>query len=169
MHGSLEISQHTEAFMPSICGNLFRILPLAGFLLASLAAPAAQSGNAGSIRGTVADSSGAVIPGASVTISNSISGLKRTVKTDATGQFEIDNVPLNPYSVAVSASGFAPLSQNFTLRSAVGTTLNLVMQVEAAASTVTVEANASDAVETDPTFHTDVDRDLFAKVPLEST
>jgi len=46
--------------------------------------------------------------------------------------------------------------------------LKLVMQIQTAASTVTVEANAGDLVETDPTFHTDVDRDLFNKVPLES-
>ena len=155
--------------MPSLYGKLFRILPIAGFLIAALSSPAAQGGNAGAVHGTVTDSSGAVIPGALVTVSNSVSGLNRTVKTDATGQFEIDNIPFNPYDVSVSAPGFAALSQKFTLRSAVGTTLNLVMQVEAAASTVTVEANAADAVETDPTFHTDVDRDLFAKVPLEST
>jgi hypothetical protein len=155
--------------MPSFCGKLLRIVPFAGLLLTALVAPAAQSGNAGSIRGTVADSSGAVIPGASVTISNSVSGLKRTVKTDATGQFEIDNVPFNPYAVTVSAPGFSALTQNLTLRSAIGTTLSLVMQIEAAASTVTVQANTSDAIETDPTFHTDVDRDLFAKLPLEST
>ena len=154
--------------MPSLYGKLFRILSLASILLVAFTAPAEQNGNSGSIRGTVADSSGAVIPGASVTISNSVSGLKRAVKTDATGQFEIDNVPFNPYDLTVSAAGFAPLNENLTLRSTVGTTLNLVMQIQAAASTVTVEAGAGDAVETDPTFHTDVDRDMFAKIPLES-
>ena len=155
--------------MPTSCGRLFRILSFVGFLFAALATSSAQSGNAGTVHGTVTDPSGAVIPAATVTISNSVSGLKRTVKTDATGQFEVDNVPFNAYTVSVSAPGFASLNQNFTLRSAVGTSLNLVLQIESAASTVTVEANASDAVETDPTFHTDVDRDLFAKVPLEST
>ena len=155
--------------MPSFCGKLFRILPLAGFLVAALAVPAAQSGNAGPVHGTVTDPSGAVIPGAVVHLTNSVSGLDRSAKTDATGQFEIDNVPFNNYNISVSAQGFAAMNQAFVLRSAVGTTLNLVMKVETIASTVTVEANPSDLVETDPTFHTDVDRDLFAKVPLEST
>ena len=155
--------------MPSFCGKLFRILPFAGFLFAALVAPAAQSGNAGPVHGTVTDPSGAVIPGATVHLTNSVSGLDRTAQTDPTGQFEIDNVPFNNYNLSVSAPGFAPQSQGFVLRSAVGITLKLVMQVEAAASTITVEANPSDLVETDPTFHTDVDRDLFAKVPLEST
>jgi hypothetical protein len=154
--------------MPSFSGRFFRILPLAGFLWATLAFPAAQNGNSASVRGSVTDTSTAVISGATVTISNPVSGLNRTVQTDATGQFQIDNLPFNAYNVTVTAPGFGALKQNITVRSAVGMTVDLVLHVEAAASTVTVEANSSDAVETDPTFHTDVDRDMFAKVPLES-
>ncbi len=59
------------------------------------------------------------------------------------------------------------MSQSFVLRSSVGQTLKLVLQIAAAHSTVTVEASG-DLVETDPTFHTDVDRDMFIKVPMES-
>ncbi len=153
--------------MPLSFGKLFRILPLAAFFIAAVAVHAAQGGNAGSVRGTVTDPSGAVIPEATVHLKNAVSGLDRSVKTDAAGQFEIDNVPFNNYSVSASAPGFASQSQSFTLRSAVGMNLKLVLQIEAAASTVTVEASG-DLVETDPTFHTDVDRDLFIKVPLES-
>jgi len=154
--------------MPSFSGRLIRILPFAGFLLVAVGAPAAQNGNSATVRGTVTDPSSAVIPGATVTISNAVSGLKRTVQSDPAGQFEVANLPFNPYNVTVSAPGFGTLKQNITVNSAVGLSLNLVLHVEAAASTITVEANSSDAVETDPTFHTDVDRDMFAKVPLES-
>ncbi len=153
--------------MPSFCGKLIRIFSLVAVFLAAIVAQAAQGGNAGSVRGTVTDPSGAVIPGAALHLSNAISGLDRKVTTDGTGQFEIDNVPFNNYELSVSASGFASLSQNLALRSAVGTTLKLVLKIAAADSTVTVEASG-DLVETDPTFHTDVDRDLFIKVPLES-
>jgi hypothetical protein len=154
--------------MSRCTGALLRILPLSVLLLAAVSVHAAQGGNAASVRGTVTDPSGAVIPGATVHVTNAVSGFDRSTTSDATGQFEIDNIPFNNYEVAVSASGFAPLNQNFVLRSAVGTTLKLVMQIQAAASTVTVEGSAGDLVETDPTFHTDVDRDLFQKVPLES-
>ena len=144
-----------------------RILSLVAFLLMAVVAYGAQGGNAGSIRGTVTDPSGAVIPGATVHLKNAVSGLDRTIASDATGQFEIDNVPFNNYELTVSAPGFTAMSQSFVLRSSVGQTLKLVMQVAAANSTVTVEASG-DLVETDPTFHTDVDRDMFIKVPMES-
>ncbi len=153
--------------MPSIYGKLFKTLPLAALFVAAIVGHAAQSGNAGAVRGTVTDQSGAVIPDATVRLKNTVSGLDRSVKTDGAGQFEIDNVPFNNYNVSASASGFASQSQSFTLRSAVGMNLKLILQIEAAASTVTVQASG-DLVETDPTFHTDVDRDLFIKVPLDS-
>ncbi len=54
------------------------------------------------------------------------------------------------------------------MRSSVTVSLTPVLKVSAATSTVTVEASSGDLVENDPTFHTDVDRDLFIKVPLES-
>ena len=74
-----------------------RILSLVAFLLMAVVAYGAQGGNAGSIRGTVTDPSGAVIPGATVHLKNAVSGLDRTIASDATGQFEIDNVPFNNY------------------------------------------------------------------------
>jgi hypothetical protein len=152
--------------MPVFRSTFFRILPIFILVIASLHA-LAQSGNAGSIRGTVSDPSGAVVPGGTVTLENSRSGLSRTIGVDATGQFDFSNVPFNTYHMTVSASGFAPLSKDFELRSVVGMNLKLTLQVAAASQTVTVEAGG-DLVETDPTFHSDVDRDLFIKVPLES-
>ena len=73
--------------MPFCSGRLLRILPLAGFMIAAIAAPAAQGGNAAPVRGTVTDPSGAVIPGATVHLTNTVSGFNRTATTDPTGQF----------------------------------------------------------------------------------
>jgi len=152
--------------MPYIHGARFRISVLLALALGSpLARP--QAGNAGAVRGTVTDPSGAVIPGATVHLTNEVSGLDRTGTTNATGQFEFTNVPFNPYQVTVTANGFSQLKQNLEIRSVVGTNLKLILPIGGASSTVTVEATG-DLIETDPTFHTDVDRDLFIKVPLES-
>ncbi len=147
-------------------GPILRILLLTALFFAALSA-SAQSGNAGSVHGTVTDPSGAVIPNATVHLTNDVSGLDRTTSTDASGQFSFSNVPFNPYRIRISATGFAPLSQSVAIQSAVGTSLKLVLQIEGASQTVTVESTG-DLVETDPTFHTDVDRDMFTKVPLES-
>jgi hypothetical protein len=152
--------------MPFNRGTILRILPALVLLGAALSAPA-QSGNAGAVRGTVTDPSGAVIPNATVHLTNETSGLDRTVSTDALGQFVFSNVPFNPYLITVSANGFAALSQNVLIRSVVGINLKVILQIAGASQTVTVEAQG-DLVETDPTFHTDVDRDLFIKVPMES-
>jgi hypothetical protein len=145
---------------------IFLALPFFILLLAA-SDPAGQNGNAGAVSGTVTDPSGAVIPGATVHLTSPISGLDRSAITDNLGQFEFSNIPVHPFRVAVSANGFADLHQSVELRSANGINLKLVLQIATAASTVTVEAGG-DLVETDSTFHTDVDRELFTKIPLES-
>jgi len=147
-------------------GALKRILPILILSLATLSSQA-QSGNAGAIRGTVTDPSGAFIPNATVHLTNDVSGLDQTATTDSTGQFVFSNVPFNPYKVAVTATGFTRLSQSVEIRSSVGVSVKLVMQISGGSQTVTVESSG-DLIEDDPTFHVDVDRDLFNKVPLES-
>ncbi|MGA3335249.1 MAG: carboxypeptidase regulatory-like domain-containing protein [Terracidiphilus sp.] len=147
-------------------GAMLRILPVLAMVLAAFSA-SAQSGSAGVVRGTVADPSGAVIPGATVDLTHATSGYNRTAATDATGQFSFTNVPFDPYRIQVTAKGFAPLSEVISIDSAVGTDLKLVLQVAGASQTVTVESSGQ-MVEDTSTYHTDVDRDLFTKVPLES-
>jgi hypothetical protein len=136
------------------------------FLNASLAL--AQIGNSGSIEGTVKDPSGAAIPGATVQITNVVSGLSRTTTTASDGSFRFTNVPFNPYHLSVSVSGFDSLSQDVDVRSGVPMRADVALKIGTAATTVNVTENAGDLLENDSTFHTDVDRGLFEKVPLES-
>lgn len=137
------------------------------FLVFALAGAPAQTGNAGVIRGSVADASGAAIPNATVHLANATSGFHRDLATDALGQFELPNIPFNSYRIAIAAPGFAAFNQNLDLRSPVGISLKVTLKIAGDATTVTVESGG-DLVEADPTFHTDVDRELFLKVPLES-
>ncbi|MGC2698529.1 MAG: TonB-dependent receptor [Candidatus Angelobacter sp.] len=129
---------------------------------------AQTSGSAGTIQGTVTDQSSAVIPGAKVEIHNPVSGYGRVVTTDGTGRFSFPNIPFNPYHLSVAGKGFAPYSQDVDVRSIVPMNLNIGLKVTGSIETVTVEAGGSDLIEADTTFHTDVDRGLFDKVPLES-
>ena len=131
------------------------------------AAKAQSAGNSTSVTGVVLDPSGAVVPNVSVEIHNPVSGFARTVVTDAAGRFSIPNVPFNPYHLSVSGQGFAAYSRDIDVRSVVPVELSISLTVSAS-ETVTVESSGGDLVENDSIFHTDVDRGLFDKVPLES-
>ncbi|MGC2619577.1 MAG: TonB-dependent receptor, partial [Acidobacteriaceae bacterium] len=144
----------------------FTLLATALFFMPASPAFAQSIGNAGTISGTVADPSGAVISGATVEIQNPVSQYARTATTDATGHFQFANVPFNPYHMTVEMKGFNSSAQDVDVRSTVPIALTVKLQVGIAATTVQV--TGEDLVENSPTFHTDVDRDLFQKVPLES-
>ncbi|HEY3972547.1 MAG TPA: TonB-dependent receptor [Candidatus Sulfotelmatobacter sp.] len=123
--------------------------------------------HAQSIGGTVVDPTGAVVPGATIEIHNPVSHFDQSTTTDKSGNFNFPNVPMNPYHMTVSATGFAQYAQDVEIRSAVPVSVKVALQVSSSTTTVTVEAG-EDLVENDPTGHTDVDRGLFDKMPLES-
>jgi len=148
----------------ALFGILLFVLCLLTF---NTTARAQNAGNSTSVGGTVTDPTGAVIPGATVVIHNPVSGFERTATTGATGEFSIANVPFNPYHLTATANGFATTVQDIDVRSSVPINLKISLALGTASSVVTVEA-AGDLIETDSTFHTDVDRSLFDKLPLES-
>jgi hypothetical protein len=128
----------------------------------------AQLGNSGSIEGVVKDQSGVGVGNATVEISYPVSGYSRTVTAGPDGSFRFTNVPFNPYHLVVSASGFTSFTQDVDVRSSVPVTLQISLKIGTAATSITVEAKGEDLIENDSTFHTDVDRGLFEKMPLES-
>jgi hypothetical protein len=142
---------------------------LAGALwLAATFARAQSAGNSGSIHGTVTDPTGAVVPHATVQIRNPVSGFQRSTTTNDSGTFDFSNIPFNPYHLSVTAVGFASYAQDVEARSVVPMNLPITLQVQGSTTQVTVEG-AGDLIENDPTFHTDVDKSLFDKLPLESS
>ena len=140
---------------------------LSVFLFSAISSTIYAQSNAGIITGVVTDPSGAVIPGAAVEIQNPVSQYARTAITDSAGRYQFPNLPFNPYHFTVTMNGFASFVQDVDVASTVPVTLNVALKVGTASNTVTVEA-AGDLIENDPTFHTDIDRDLLQKVPLES-
>ena len=121
------------------------------------------------VRGSVLDPSGAAVAGAAVTIENPVSHYSRSTVTDSQGKFEFDNLPYNNYhlSAAATASGFQVAAEDINVRSAVPMELKISLALGKETQTVTVEAGA-DLVENTPISHTDVDRGLFDRLPLES-
>ena len=136
-------------------------------LLSVGVAHAQSSGSSGSISGTILDPSGAVVANAKVEIHQAVSGYDRTTTADSKGNFNFTNVPFNPYHMTVTAEGFGQYAQDVEVRSVVPVTVKVSLTVAGGTATVTVES-AGDLVENDPTFHSDVDRELFDKMPLES-
>ncbi len=135
---------------------------LAAAALLSTGALVAQS-SSGTLSGLVKDSDGAVVAAANVTIANPVSGYTKTVITDASGRFLFPNLAFDSYKLAVSAPGLQSTSR-VQISSTVPVVKNITVTPATSAS-VDVEATA-DLTETDPNFHTDVDRTMIARLPV---
>jgi len=125
-----------------------------------------SSGTAATVTGYVTDPSGAAVTGASVTLSNAASGYTRNVVTGADGGFSLTNIPFDQYRLNASAPGFNNSSQSLVLRSAVPAHVTVPLAITSN-TTVTVEAGG-DLLETDSSFHTDLDRATIDQLPVES-
>jgi carboxypeptidase family protein/TonB-dependent receptor-like protein len=154
--------------MPFFPGKSLQVYALALVLAVSFSTARAQSTGNSNVTGTVEDPSGAVIPNATVEIHNPVSEYARSTTTDSSGRFNIPNVPFNPYHLSVTAKGFAPYARDIEIRSVVPLNLKVNLEVQSTATSVTVEGEAQDLLENTPIFHSDVDRNLFNKLPLES-
>ena len=122
--------------------------------------------NSGSVGGSVTDPTGAVVPGATVTVENPVSGYTKSATTNSSGAYQFANLPFNHYHVTAVATGFGSVAEDANVNSAVPITLKFVLTVQGSSSTVTVDAG--DLLENDTSMHTDLDRKSFAKLPIES-
>ena len=149
--------------------GILRSVLVLGFVasLAGLFAGTARA-QGGSIEGVVKDPSGAAVVKAVVEISNPVSSFTRSVTTGADGSYRFTNLPFNPYHLVVTAPGFSGYTQDVDVRSTVPNTVEISLKIATTSSTVTVESNGGDLIETDSTAHTDIDRGLFDTLPLES-
>ena len=102
----------------------------------------------GIITGTVTDETGAVIPNATVTITNKATAVARTAQTNAEGLYSAPALLAGDYTVRVEAGGFRTLERGATVQAGVTTTVNMPMTLGEAKSVVTVEA-ASAAINYD--------------------
>src|ERR1700681_4521832 len=88
--------------------NLQRwVLPL--LLIVGSGACFAQSTNAGDIRGTVTDSSGAVLPGVRVTVLNVDTGVSKDYTTNQSGLYDTDSIVTGSYTITFTKDGFQKL------------------------------------------------------------
>ncbi|HTC90779.1 MAG TPA: carboxypeptidase-like regulatory domain-containing protein, partial [Bryobacteraceae bacterium] len=117
----------------------------------SLSVTWAQSQNTSQITGTVQDASGAPVPGAQIKATQTDTGISRVVSSEADGVYVLPNLPIGPYRLEVTKSGFSTYVQTgIVLQVATNPTVDISLKIGAVNEQVQVEANAA-LVETQAT------------------
>ncbi|MEZ5397478.1 MAG: TonB-dependent receptor [Bryobacterales bacterium] len=117
-----------------------RSLLLAGLLALSVGGVALRGqGSVGTLNGTVIDTTGAVIPGATVSITNTATGVETMTSTTSAGAYTFPYVPSGTYILRASSPGFrTTVRDNVALQVAQTLTVNMELEVGAVAEEVTV-------------------------------
>ena len=120
------------------------------FIIATLlfTSPAAIASDYGAVRGIVHDPQHRPVQNAMVMLKAKSSGWAKSVTTDASGEFQINAVPIGIYSVSAASQGFAQTSQDLTVISGTVPVVHFQLQVASAKEQVTV-SGAAEIVPTD--------------------
>jgi hypothetical protein len=111
----------------------------------------AQSQSTSQIQGLVSDASGAGVPGAEIKVTQTDTGTVRTGISEDNGSYVLANLPIGPYRLVVSKSGFSTYVQTgIVLQVATSPTIDVALKVGAVNEQIQVEANAVQ-VETEAT------------------
>jgi hypothetical protein len=138
------------------------------FLYVSFATLVGAQTGTSSLRGVVSDPKGAVLPDATVTITDPQNGFSRTAKTDGRGEYQFVQVPPSTYALTVNGKGFAPLKQDkVQLLVGVPTTLNFTLQVQGQAVTVEVTGQGAQVNTTDATMGNAFNSNQIEELPFE--
>ena len=121
-----------------------RIFLLGGLLCSALTVTAVWAQSTAQIAGTVKDQSGAVLPGVEITVTQTDTGVKRTVPTDETGSYVLPNLPIGPYRLEAALPGFRTYTQTgIVLQVDANPTINPVLEVGQVSEQVEVQADAA--------------------------
>lgn len=136
-----------------------------------LALPASAFGQAGdsSIRGTVTDDSGAVLPGVSVTAVSDALIAPATTVTDSQGGYRLLNLPAGEYSVEAALSGFATYRQEgIQVRASTNIGVDPVLSISSVQETVTVTAETPMLEISRPGNILTIEGDLQRDLPIQA-
>jgi len=117
----------------------------------SCAILSAQTISTSQIRGTIVDASGAPVPGAQITLTQTATGAVRTATSGSAGDYTLPELPVGPYQLAVTKEGFNKyLQTGIVLEVGVNPTINVALKVGTVTQEVTVQAETA-MVETQST------------------
>lgn len=121
----------------------------------------------GAISGTVTDSSGQAIAGATVTAHDASKGLSRTAVSGATGVYQIVALPVGNYRIEIQAAGFQTKAvDNLAVQVSQTATLNVQLSVGEVAETITVEGTAPVIETTTMTVGQVINQRTVQEIPL---
>ena len=141
-------------------------LGVAALMLTCATSAVAQS-DRGTITGTVADSSGAVVPGATVVVTDEATKAEFNTVTTATGNFTLPEMPVGMYDLSVAATGFTKYIQTgIQVQVALTFRLNVVLKLGAATESVTVSAEAPLLATETAEQSTNVNGELINALPI---
>ena len=147
-------------------GNLLILLAFAIATCLSTHLSAQElSGTKGGLQGVVTDSSGAVVPGASVTVTGNSD--TRTVNTDGTGHWEMTGLTPGPYTISVEREGFEKtVAKAIVVEINRINSVNLVLQAGAVAQTVQVDATATSIDTGSTALSSNLTSSFYSEVPV---
>lgn len=117
--------------------------------------------------GTVLDASGAGIPDATVEATNTATGVKYTTKTEASGNYRLNNLPVGTYDITTTSRGFATATlKGVALQLNKNTTANVTMQVGTVSSTVDVTEAATSVDTTTAQLQSSFDARQIVNLPI---
>lgn len=149
----------------SVCRSSLVSRTIVAFFVLS-AAMFAQVGATSQISGIVKDASGAAVPGAQVKATQTDTGLERTALTGQDGGYVLANLPVGPYRLEISKTGFSTTAQSLTLQVATSPTVDMTLQVGAATQQVQVEASAAGVETTTSGVGQVIDQRRVVDLPL---
>jgi hypothetical protein len=144
---------------------LTRLWWICGFLL--LAVNTYGQVDRGALTGTVRDSSGLGVPGASIAVVHNATGWKRVAVTSNSGTYDIPELPVGNYAATFSLKGFQPVrSENVVVALEHTTTLNAVLKVSGATERIEVTGSAQQLDENSNTLGAHVERKQVSELLL---
>jgi carboxypeptidase family protein/TonB-dependent receptor-like protein len=140
---------------------------LAVLLTCLLALTAFGQATTGNLSGTVSDPSGAVVPGASVTVVNVETGAQRTAETNTQGVFDIQTLQPGKYTISVDAKGFKRAVSRDNIVSVASTTeVTIPLEIGSASETVTVSTSQEVINTTTPNVTNVINTKQIVDLPL---
>src|SRR5574340_1239061 len=126
----------------------------------------AQEGR-GSIQGVVKDATGASVPGAAVTVTNTATHVAQTTQTNDLGRYAVSSLIVGPYAVAVTKDGFKRFEQSgITIQVGQNAEIDVSLQTGAVTESIAVTAEAPLVDTTSGTVGDVVDRERVASLPM---